>query len=451
VRYYCILLSILFTSFVFSCKRKSETINTDPQAKLSFSSSQITFDTVFTSIGSVTKRLWVYNTQKHALQISTIHMAASGSPYSLIIGGKETNEVSDFVLQGKDSMLVMVKVNIDPQNQSLPYLVKDSIVFLTNGNIQDVDLIAYGQDAHFLTNETIACNAVWQNTKPYIVYGNARVAPGCTLTIEKGVRIFFHTGATMQVEGTLLTNGEKDSLVVFRHDNLSGYYQNIPGQWGGLVFETGSTENRLRYTEIRNATNALVLQPQPDADTIAEVRLENVLILNCSQNGITTKGSDLYAVNTLVANCAGYIWETTSGGHYYADFCTFANFSHDFYREKEAIRVSNAGTYSSALEMKWQNVILWGDKTEEISIEDNTLSGFDFTADYCILKTKQTLGGNNSLVNTNPLFENALGKNFRLQVASPAINSGLALPGVTADLEGNMRDAIPDRGCYEKQ
>ena len=40
--------------------------------------------------------------------------------------------------------------------------------------------------------------------------------------------------------------------------------------------------------------------------------------------------------------------------------------------------------------------------------------------------------------------------NFRLKDNSPAVNKGTA-SGVTIDLDGNPRDALPDIGCYEKQ
>ena len=190
---YIYILSILLTLSIFSCKKNSEKVTTNPDAKLSFSESVITFDTIFTSIGSITQRLWVYNKNSHALIINSIQVAKlSTSSYSFIINGQENYQLSNYEIFGKDSLLVLIKIVINPQNKSLPYLVEDSLVFTTNGNVQDVDLTAYGQDANFLTNTIVTCNTIWTNTKPYVINGNVTVPAGCTLTVGIGTRVRFH-------------------------------------------------------------------------------------------------------------------------------------------------------------------------------------------------------------------------------------------------------------------
>ncbi len=452
MKYLVILLSILFFTTFFSCKKKGDKITTDPTAKLSFSQNEITFDTIFTSIGSVTQRLWVYNDNSHAVTINTIQLAKLySSSYKLIIDGEEKNELSDYKLRGKDSLLVLIKVLINPQNQSLAYLVDDSIVFTTNGNIQDVDLMAYGQDANFLTNTTVPCNTTWTNLKPYVINGNVTVATGCTLTIDQGTRIRFHKDATLTIEGTLITQGNKDSIVTFAHDNLSNFYDELPGQWGGLVFKSGSKNNKFIFTEIKNATNGISLFPEADGDTIAEVFIENTIIKNCSKNAITAEATDFYALNSLISNCAGYLVNSSSGGNYYFDFCTLTNYSYDFFREAPAMRFSNQDvTGSNPLTAKLRNTILWGDKTDEIILNNNNSSGFNFSADYSIIRSTLPISGITILLNQNPLFENEFAKKFNLLTNSPAIDSGNLFPIISNDLIGNPRGANPDRGCYEK-
>ncbi len=450
--------NFVYTSVIFllisfgSCKRKSEQITTDPEARLSFSQQKITFDTIFSSLGSVTKRLWVYNRHKHAVNISSISLGRLySSSYKLLINGEEQISLSNYELAGKDSMLMLVKVLIDPQNQSLPYLVDDSIVFVTNGNIQDVDLLAYGQDAFFLTNETVACNAIWTNIKPYVITGNVTVPPGCTLTLDVGTRLRFHKDATLTVAGTLLSMGTKDSIVTLKHDNLSLAFENLPGQWGGLIFQSGSKNNLFVYTEIKNAVNALTLEPEADSDTIPEVFLQNSVLQNSSQHMVRASNTDLYAVNSLFNNCPGFLCNVSSGGNYYFDFCTLANYSYDFFRNTPAIRFSNEDVSANDLVVSLRNSIVWGDQFNEILLHDNNVNAFTISADYCILKTSLTIGGENTLFNQNPSFESEFLKNFSLKATSPALNSGLALPSVTTDLKGNARDSNPDRGCYEKQ
>ena len=64
-----LLLAILF----FACKPE-QLITTDPSAKITFSKDTVLFDTVFTTVGSVTKRFAIYNKNKNAINISNIHL-----------------------------------------------------------------------------------------------------------------------------------------------------------------------------------------------------------------------------------------------------------------------------------------------------------------------------------------------------------------------------------------
>ena len=447
---YSYIFSILLVFVFFSCKKNSEKLTTDPQAKLTFSQSQISFDTIFSSIGSITQRLWVYNKNSHAVIISDIRLAKSNSPYTFIINGQEIHEYSNYELFGNDSLLVLVKVLIDPENKSLPYLVEDSLEFVTNGNVQDVDLLAYGQDATFLNNTTIACGTTWTNTKPYVISGNVTVSAGCTLTIDIGTRIRFHKNATLTVAGTLIAQGAKDSIITFHHDNLSQYYNDIPGQWGGIIFNSGSKNNYLLYTEIKNATTGIVMNTEADADTIAELKIENSVLHNCSKDGIDATATDFYAVNSLFNNCVGYLFKSSSGGNYYFDFCTLANYSYDFFRESPILRLSNQdASLANSLSSRLRNTILWGDMNDEVELNNDGSDGFVFSADYSILKSKLTITNNNSLFNQDPLFTDEYGKKFTLKTGSPAIGSGVTISGITIDLVGTARSATPNRGCYE--
>ena len=78
------------------------------------------------------------------------------SEYSIVVNGQE-GTVTDQVLFGNDSLMVLVEVDINPQNENLPYLVKDSIVVEWGKYYADVKLVAYGQDANFI-NSRIICD-----------------------------------------------------------------------------------------------------------------------------------------------------------------------------------------------------------------------------------------------------------------------------------------------------
>ena len=53
------------------------------------------------------------------------------------------------------AFIFFVEVTIDPNGQNLPMVVKDSIEFVTNMNLQDVDLVAWGQDFKLIKDAII--------------------------------------------------------------------------------------------------------------------------------------------------------------------------------------------------------------------------------------------------------------------------------------------------------
>ncbi|MFM7054488.1 MAG: hypothetical protein ACKOX7_07090, partial [Bacteroidota bacterium] len=56
-----------------SCKK--DDILTDPSAKLEFSLDTVMFDTIFTSLGSTTQSLVIYNRNSRPLNISSVRLA----------------------------------------------------------------------------------------------------------------------------------------------------------------------------------------------------------------------------------------------------------------------------------------------------------------------------------------------------------------------------------------
>ena len=171
-------------------------------ASLRFSVDTLVFDTVFTTVGSITKKIKVYNDLEEDLLINQINLAGSGSsPFRLNIDGLQGDIASDVILRSRDSLYIFVETTIDPNNTNNPLIHTDSIVFITNGNMQDVDLVAWGQDAHFyysnsyvvfvsndpqIQNDTLFYHSiseptVWSNDKPHVIYGLVVIENGASL------------------------------------------------------------------------------------------------------------------------------------------------------------------------------------------------------------------------------------------------------------------------------
>jgi hypothetical protein len=142
---------VSFCCLCWFCTPEEEMITSSGNIHLTFSEDTVSFDTIFTTRGSTTQWLTVRNPNRNAVEVTSIALAGGdSSPYKVYVNGKSGTDFTNQLLLGKDSMLVLVEVTIDPADQNLPFLVKDSLVFNTNGNAQDVKLNAWGQDAHFL-------------------------------------------------------------------------------------------------------------------------------------------------------------------------------------------------------------------------------------------------------------------------------------------------------------
>ena len=64
--------------------------------------------------------------------------------------GLTGTQLQNVEVGAKDSLFAFVEVTVDPNGGTNPMLITDSLVFETNGVVQDVDLVAYGQDAYFI-------------------------------------------------------------------------------------------------------------------------------------------------------------------------------------------------------------------------------------------------------------------------------------------------------------
>ncbi len=266
--FFIIALLLLSIALITSCK-KDEIIGTDNSYRLEFSEDTIVFDTVFTTIGSTTRVLKVYNRNKERIKISSINLAeGTQSQYQINVDGMSGTQFENIEIGDGDSIFIFVKVTVDPTSQNSPLIISDSLVFETNGNIQDVDLAAWGQDAHFfvgnkrieglsypyiiVANEGETVN--WEDDKPYVIYGWAVVDSTAILNIGPGCNIHFHQNSGLWVYrgGSIRVNGILDSVVTFQGDRLEMEYRNLPGQWDRIWINESSVNSEFNYAVIKN-------------------------------------------------------------------------------------------------------------------------------------------------------------------------------------------------------
>ena len=117
---------IIFLSIFGSACRKP-LLNDD--IRLQFSTNSITFDTVFTSLGSTTRYFTVYNPSEQDIKVDVYLAEGNTSPFSLNINGVAGNQQRDVLIPAKDSIFIYAKVTINPGNQNQPFLVCEQIIF----------------------------------------------------------------------------------------------------------------------------------------------------------------------------------------------------------------------------------------------------------------------------------------------------------------------------------
>ena len=442
-----------------SC-RKSDQLDTNPASKLSFSTDTVFFDTVFSSVGSVTKRLTVYNRNDGKVKISDILLAGGqSSDYRINIDGISSLEARDVEIPGHDSIFIFIRVTIDPNDQNTPFVVRDSIIFLTNGNQQDVKLMSWGQNARFLKDEVIKGNQVWDSLKPYVIFGYARLDTSATLTILAGTKIYFHWNSclTISSDATLKITGSREHPVRFQGDRLDEYYRDLPGQWKGIYLERGSKENEINYAIIRNGIFGLAVDSSATTGN-PMLQLDNTMIYNTTSDAIYAYSTKILSSNCVLGNCGGAALFAEKGGYYEFRHLTIANYWSESVRLTPSLYLRNF-TYDSIgnqipgpLEKAYfGNTIIYGADEDEIALDKLEGTTFNYSFDHVLMRT--TLDITQSpytfcIANEDPLFMAADSANFHIDSLSPAIGKGIPM-GIIYDLDGNLRGSPPDLGAYQ--
>jgi len=445
---------------VISCEPTEEKITSDISAQLIFSSDTIIFDTLLSSVGSITKRLRIFNPNDNAIELSKLALGkGQNSPYTIWVNGEQSNSFTNEVIFGKDSLLVLVEVFIDPKDENLPFLVKDSLIVEANGNTGFVRFVAWGQDAIYIDNEIIACNTTWTADRPYVIYDTALVNTNCKLIIEQGTRIYINNGASLFIAGSLQINGTLENKVVIRNTRFDARFENVPGQWGGIFFLEGSSDNHIEHAVIRNGSQGLRVG-NPDSDDLFDLIVSNSEIKNMSISGIEAYSSDVQVTNTLIYNCGTFTMGCFLGGTYDLKHCTFTNGQSLLSSEgpsvvfTDNIVLQDNSILVEPLNASMQNCIVWGSQEEEFLISESGNSTVNLTMNNNILRsTNEAYNISNNILSQErnfPGFVNDFSFDYQIDSLSNARDKGIDL-GQVFDLLGTERDLMPDIGAYERK
>ncbi|RMB57659.1 hypothetical protein EAX61_11140 [Dokdonia sinensis] len=511
MRYLYTLALLTIIVVVSSCRNDFETSTST--GELRFSRDTIYLDTVFTNIGSSTYNLKVYNRSDDAINIPTVRLSrGEASDYRLNVDGVAGREFNDVEILAKDSIFIFVETTIDINDYTsddVDFLYTDAIEFDTGSNAQKVELVTLVKDATFIFPdredatgiiETLTVNGTetqiqgrylmddeltFTSDKPYVVYGYMAVGDpnggtAKTLNINPGARIHFHqnsgiivaNNASLKINGTLSASQEElENEVILEGDRLEPGFSDIPGQWGAILLTTGSVDNEMRYTTIKNATVGILNESNTTTGS-PNLTLANTQIYNSGAVGLLNRFSTVEASNTVINNAGQFAMLVQLGGNYSFDHCTFTNYFTSGSRTTPAVFLDNtlaAGDqlFVGSLEKAtFRNSIIYGNQGEELLFNRHENADFNFKFENTLIRFDDSFGSfeesefhqfddatryENIIISIEPDFKAP--NDNKLQIGDASAANGQGNPAVSQlfplDLIGTNRTVNPDLGAYE--
>lgn len=465
MKYTILVFTVAFISVLSlntSCKKPLSF----SKGNLAFSRDTVVFDTIFTTIGSTTKQLKIYNRESNTVVISEVElMGGSSSPFRVNLDGLQGTHFSNLELESKDSLFMFVEVTLNVNGGTLPMVIEDSIRFRTNGKDQYVILAAWGQDIYYhysnLSGPSENWNlneGTWPNDKPHVIYGAAFVDEGKHLTIIGGTKIYMHKNSFLYVyKGTLTIDGDLGNEVVIQGDRLESSYSDVSGQYYGVYFNE-ALSSTINYAIIKNGITGIHIEKDGANGSNPTVKVTNTIIQNHARYGIMNfAGGKVVAENCVFSKNGFHGFINLAGSGFDFNHCTFAGYAtgqaqlpvigiSDFYDDGESVLVTDInGTI--------RNSVIYGNQTGEIAFNlDNTGTNM-FSISHCLIKMDPPgteLFYENIIWNQDPLFKNPQEYDFEMWWTSPLINNAGTPTSVTHDIKGNLRnDGQPDIGAYE--
>ena len=466
-----LLLSAMYVALMLvlvltmpSCHRNN---NVDG-VKLEFSMDTVMFDTVFTTITSSTRSFTVRNTTGSPVEVDIALAGGTQSYYSINVDGVAGTEFRNVEIPAHDSIFVFVKVNINPTDQNLPYLVTDSVMFYQKNRTQSVQLVAFGQDAHFIIPNAGPSSMPyrivahehehvhWTNDKPWVIYGWAVVDSLGKLTIDPGTKVYVHAGG-----GNIHINGTLDEPVTITGDRLEPFFTNDYAQWNSLWINEGTDENLIENAIISNSSYGIHLEALEEY-TGNKTIINNSVIHNNQVMGIRAEGANLEMNNCQVSNNGSYSLALMVGD-FLLNHVTVANYFSQSGRKFPAVALTNNFiktevigeeavnvTYLGDANATFNNCIIYGYLDNEFGIGEKSGAELNYTLHNCIVKRDSIQNEHYiNCFNANPKFIATYGQNYNLEETSPAIDAGMTGLGITTDILGRPRNGIPDIGAYE--
>ena len=493
-----LILTVILISFC-SCRSDFDTVNST--GELTFSKDTVYLDTVFTNLSSSTYSLKVYNHSKNDINIPLIKFNKGlNSKYRMSVDGNQGNQGKIFenvTLLAKDSLYIFIETTVESDTTTpTEFLYTDQIEFDSGTNLQKVELVTLVQDAILLypnknvdgtietipigdekvngfyldKNDPIHGNELhFTNKKAYVIYGYATVPEGETVIFDPGTRVYFHANsgliisknASIKVNGTTSTTDKLENEVIFSSDRQQPDFAFIPGQWGTIWLQNGSTNNKIQNLTLKNATVGLLV----DGNNGTTTSIKNTQIYNCTHYGIQAKNALIEAENIVINYTGQASLACTYGGNYKFTHSTFNNNWSS--PSQQAVYISNYldGATPEGKDLTaatFNNCIIYGSYSNEMILDKKTEALFNYQFNNCLIKSNKTndplyqfetdpIHYNAIILNKDPKFFNPNINNFNIDNTSSAFAKGNSAYLIPSDILGITRTTPPDLGAYQSK
>ncbi|MBQ9417096.1 MAG: hypothetical protein IJU19_00750 [Bacteroidales bacterium] len=395
------------------------------EVRLEFSEGKVSFDTVFTTLGSATRVLTVYNRTSSDVELQSVSLVhGRASRFRLNVDGDTSLVARHVELLSGDSLLIFVQACIDPNEAGGAFVRTDSIVF-SNG--QCVPLEAWGRDAVYhrlrvgdTTWYTVLDCEAFRHDRPHVFLSPAAVLDGHTLTLRAGDELYFADGAMLVVDSNarLMVLGSADRPVLFSSLRREEWYRALPGQWQTVWFYNGSVGNVVEHAVIENGTGGLRCYPG------SELRVRHTVVRHMSDAGIIGQYATIEGRNLLIYDCYSSL-ALLAGGDYRFSHCTMADYWNYVGRSRDTASVILSNYYpvegglvgGDLRRAEFEDCIVWGNWSAG-EVAEGRLEGFEFSSSF---RHSIVRGGEWS---EDPQFVDPKRHNYRLAEGSPAAGLG---------------------------
>lgn len=459
------ILLCICLSFMASCADNDD-FSTDSSLQLTFPQEPVSLGTVFMEVPSPMRTVKVYNPNNKSIIFDEISLEdTSGENFRLLVNSRPGISFTNVELLKKDTLYLFIDVLAQKDLALVEKNLEGEISFSWNGNTEKIKLEALAKNVDIINDLVIAQNQTF--SKDIYLKGNLLVNEGVTLSFVPGVTIYADRKGAIAVNGSMEALGTLEKPITFRghrFDFIEGDipYDNVPEQWLGVSFGANSFGNKFDHVVLKNAKYALKFAPSlGDSE---KIRIENSVLQNFSETGITALGATIRIANSLIANAKDALL-AISGGHTEILYTTIANYYSWKSRTQSSLVLTDQseGVNVPVTEFRMINSLLVGRFQDEFQLDLTSSSVKPYIANSLIQSSELILSypiqeENLFVYNTGKSFPfQSINKgglfyyDFRLTENSVAIGKADAQYNSFAplDLDGFMRSATSsDIGCY---